>query len=239
MLEFLFILLELRNAFYHGPLARYVKLRVAHATGIRRTFSPPPRVSDSDIPGSQTSCFLWNRWRGKRSRHSRRMRNPQIYVSDKGPMAIVIGVPSTCTYNFNCGIHFSVPLWNEYGYIRTTGKTDCGYEYQIGIVTPASWVYNVNRIRVSMKSFIDYNCILRSISKVRYNTSTHSEYDVIFPQSFAGTYQSALLHSVQQVAQLYRFQCCCRWSLDLWPLIGTVIDRGGNNKHDWCLTYSF
>ena len=27
------------------------------------------------------------RWRGKRSRHSRRIRNPQFYVSDKRPMA--------------------------------------------------------------------------------------------------------------------------------------------------------
>ena len=30
----------------HGPLARYVKLRVAHAPGMPGTFSPPPRVSD-------------------------------------------------------------------------------------------------------------------------------------------------------------------------------------------------
>ena len=28
------------------------------------------------------------RWRGKRSRHSRRMRNPQFYVSGKKPMMI-------------------------------------------------------------------------------------------------------------------------------------------------------
>ena len=29
-----------------------------------------------------------SRWRGKRSRHSRRMRNPQFYVSDKRPMQV-------------------------------------------------------------------------------------------------------------------------------------------------------
>ena len=53
---------------HHGPLARYVKLRVAHAPGM---FSPPPRVSDPDMhhgtyvahvpwcmPGSLTSGFL-------------------------------------------------------------------------------------------------------------------------------------------------------------------------------------
>ena len=62
--------------------------------------SPPPRVSDPDMhqgmcvvhvlwcmPGSLTSGFLWSRWRGKRSRHSRHMRNPQFYVSGNKPMA--------------------------------------------------------------------------------------------------------------------------------------------------------
>ena len=33
----------------HGPLARYVKLRVAHAPGMPRTFSPPTRVNDPDL----------------------------------------------------------------------------------------------------------------------------------------------------------------------------------------------
>ena len=56
------------------------------------TFSPPPRVSDLDmhhgtcVTGSLTSSFLWIRWRGKRSWHSRRMRNPQFYVSGKRPI---------------------------------------------------------------------------------------------------------------------------------------------------------
>ena len=33
----------------HGPLARYVKLRVAHAPGMPGTFSPPLPVSDPDM----------------------------------------------------------------------------------------------------------------------------------------------------------------------------------------------
>ena len=58
------------------------------------TFYPPPRVSDPDMhhgtcathvpwcmPGSLNSGFLLSRWRVKRSRHSRRMHNPQFYVS--------------------------------------------------------------------------------------------------------------------------------------------------------------
>ena len=85
--------------FIHGPLARYVKLRVAHAPVMPGTFFPPPRVSDPDIhqgtcvthvpwcmPGSLTRGFLWSLWRGKRSRHSRCMRNPQFYLSGKRPM---------------------------------------------------------------------------------------------------------------------------------------------------------
>ena len=34
---------------HHRPLARYVNLRVEHATGMSGTFFPPPRVSDHDI----------------------------------------------------------------------------------------------------------------------------------------------------------------------------------------------
>ena len=86
----------------HGPLARYVKLIkscIVHALGIPGTFSPPPRVSDPDthhgmcvthvsrcMPESLTNGFLWNRWQGKRSRHSRCMRNAWFYVSDKRTM---------------------------------------------------------------------------------------------------------------------------------------------------------
>ena len=39
------------------------------------------------MPGSLTNAFLWSRWRGKRSRHSRRMRIPQYFASGKRPMA--------------------------------------------------------------------------------------------------------------------------------------------------------
>ena len=64
-----------------------------------RTFSPPARFSDPDMhhgtcvthvpwcmSGSLTSDFLWSLWRGKRSWHSQRMRNPQFCVSVKRPM---------------------------------------------------------------------------------------------------------------------------------------------------------
>ena len=70
------------------------------------TFHPPPQISDPDkhhgtcvthgpwcMPGSLTSGFLWSRWRGKRSRHSRRMRNPQFYVSGKRSIGAIIRLP--------------------------------------------------------------------------------------------------------------------------------------------------
>ena len=86
------------QSFPHGPLARYVKLRVAHAPGMPGTFSPPSGVSDPDIhhgtcvthvpwcmPWSLPNGFFWSRWRGKRSRHSRCMRNPQFTYLISGP----------------------------------------------------------------------------------------------------------------------------------------------------------
>ena len=64
------------RSFRHGPLIRYAKLRVVHASGMPGTFSPPPPVSDPDMhhgtcvthvawrmPVSLTSGFLWSWWR--------------------------------------------------------------------------------------------------------------------------------------------------------------------------------
>ena len=80
----------------HGPLARQVKLRVAHVPGMLGTFSPPLWVSDPDMhlgtcvthvpwcmPGSLISGFLWSQWRGKRSQYYK------FYLSDKRPMTEV------------------------------------------------------------------------------------------------------------------------------------------------------
>ena len=66
---------------------------------------------------SLNSGFLWSQWRGKRSRHSRRMRNPQFYVSGKRPMeyghAFVVicfvscYVISSCEFSMNIYLYFS------------------------------------------------------------------------------------------------------------------------------------
>ena len=84
---------------YHGPLARYVRLRVAHATGMPGSFSLP-RTSKENA--SKRSWYasrhvlhvravmhagIADPWRrGKRSRHSRRMRNAQFFVYGKRPI---------------------------------------------------------------------------------------------------------------------------------------------------------
>ena len=81
------------------PFARYVKLRAAHAPEMPVAFSPPPWLSNPVMhhgkcvarrpwcmPGSLTSGFFWSRWRGKRSRQSRCMRNTQFYVSGRMPI---------------------------------------------------------------------------------------------------------------------------------------------------------
>ena len=87
----------------NGPFARYANLLDAHPPEMPGTFSPPPGVSNPDMhngtcvtwcmPGSLTIGFPWSRRRGKRSRHSRRMRNPQYHVSGKRPMIKVFCLP--------------------------------------------------------------------------------------------------------------------------------------------------
>ena len=69
--------------FLHGPLARCVKLRVSdpdmhHGKCVAHV---PWCMS-----GSLTSGFLWSRWLEKRSRHPRRIRNPQFCISGRRPL---------------------------------------------------------------------------------------------------------------------------------------------------------
>ena len=60
------------------------------------------------------------RWRIKRSRHSRRMRNPQFHVSDKRPVTTAARwhVPWLCMVHsvpvtkLSCGYHFTIPYNN-------------------------------------------------------------------------------------------------------------------------------
>ena len=83
------------------------KIADAHAHGMLGTFSTPPRISNPDMhhghvrdaravmhAGIANSRFSLNlSGGGKRSRHSRRMRNPQFYVSGKRPMDMHTAAP--------------------------------------------------------------------------------------------------------------------------------------------------
>ena len=85
------------KSIWYEPLIRYITfLWVAHAPGIPGTFSPPStpqgivrkisRHASCHVRHARTVMHIGiakPRWRGKRSRHSRRMRNPRFYVSGK------------------------------------------------------------------------------------------------------------------------------------------------------------
>ena len=78
----------------------HVKLRVVHLPGMPGTSSPPPtstetatwrpRHASRHVRHARVVMHVWiayPRWRGKRFRYSRGMRNPQFYVSGKRPVA--------------------------------------------------------------------------------------------------------------------------------------------------------
>ena len=95
---------DMGNLMLVPPPPRHSSVHYAHepfsSCGLRmrrecRGVFPPPRVSDPDMhhdtgvthvpwcmTGSLTSGLIWR----KRPRHSRRMHNPQLYVSGEGPM---------------------------------------------------------------------------------------------------------------------------------------------------------
>ena len=102
------------------------KIAGAHAPGMPGPFFPSPQLNDPDMhhgtcvthvpwcmPGSLTSGFLCNRRRGKRSRHSRRMRNLQFYVSGKRPIEFwhqVTPLPNTDVF-LKCKASVTYEMW--------------------------------------------------------------------------------------------------------------------------------
>ena len=81
---------------HHGPLTRYVKLRVAHAPGMPGMFSPPPRISYPDMHhGTCVTHVPWymprsltSGWREKKFPAFPAHAQPQFYVSGKRPMTL-------------------------------------------------------------------------------------------------------------------------------------------------------
>ena len=146
------------------PLTRYVKLRLAHTLGMPGKFFPPPRVSDRDmhhgtcvthVPWSVSSCFPWNRWRGKRSRHSRRVRNPQFYVSGQRPMTMFAWFCDSCWMasfdSFGSDFKFDCPLPVEGNLVRMVTSS-----WQQAITRTWGGDYWANFLRSAIFQFSKY-----------------------------------------------------------------------------------
>ena len=97
----------------HGLLTRYAKLRVAHASWMpgmftrhrlqRKTLVSDPSMHHGTCVTHVLWCMSGSLTRGdgeKRSRHSRRMRNPQFYVSGKRPVGLSVLSHSTFFYKY-------------------------------------------------------------------------------------------------------------------------------------------
>ena len=121
------------------------------AAGMPWTFPPPPRVTDPDIhlgtcvthvswcmSGSLTSGFLWSRWRGKCTRHSRRMGNPQfhVFVRQEAQCAKLnlLWLLILCTNpdNHSHGNHITKLYWlHPFRKCRISTTKSCGHVFSV------------------------------------------------------------------------------------------------------------
>ena len=106
----------------YGPLAKYIKLRVVDAQECRECFhSPPPK--ETAIKGSRHASrhvrharavmlvgIAYPRWRGKHSRHSRRIHNPQFYVSGTRPIVFMDDASGIYLFPFRRWLY---NLWSQ------------------------------------------------------------------------------------------------------------------------------
>ena len=80
------------------------------------------------MPGSLTNCFLWSRWRGKRSRYSWRMRNSLFSASGKRSMLPYIDcmtAMSTTQAITHCTMHIYWLIFPQLSIGCETCGTDC------------------------------------------------------------------------------------------------------------------
>ena len=139
----------------NGPLTRYFKLRIAHTPGMPGAFSPPPTSKETASWRSRHASrhvrharavmhvgIANPRWRGKRSRHSRRMRNPQFQVSGKRPM-----LPTFPCIVFHLD-NFMKNLWYVNFHNVTVRQTDRQNKRQTdGQTTQQGCTHNLHRWR--------------------------------------------------------------------------------------------
>ena len=141
--------------YYHGPLTRYIALQVAHAPKKPGTFSPPPTSKETASWGSRHASLhvrharavmhvgianLW--WRGKRSRHSRRMRNPQFYVSGKRPMPQWIHLPVFVI------IRLPQYMWSIHEGNKQNQPQQNTKKREIGLTLIPGWISNCNHYEI-------------------------------------------------------------------------------------------
>ena len=109
--------IELWDFKYHGPLTRYVKLRVAHASGMPGTFPPAAEFKGNRelaIPVCITARAMhvriaYPRWRGKRSRYSRRIRTRNLRYLARGPLK---GITIFAIYDIRMeACHLTAFIW--------------------------------------------------------------------------------------------------------------------------------
>ena len=116
-------------------------------------FFPPPQVSDPNMhlgtcithmlwcmQGLLTSSFLWSRWRGKLSRYSQHMRNPQFCISGKRPKGKL--------WDFIVrNMHTSQLWWQLYKIIVNSQKTSHSLlpwaSYGVSLVSISKQKYNL------------------------------------------------------------------------------------------------
>ena len=120
---------------YTWTSCQILKLLVVHAPGMLGMFSPPLWVSTLGMhhgtcitqvpwcmPGVLTSSFLWSQWWGKRSRHSRLMRNLQFCISGKRPMRVWWTWLTVGCERGHSSQHQDVTLSNKYHCWKLTVK---------------------------------------------------------------------------------------------------------------------
>ena len=110
----------------HGPLTRYVKLQVAHAPGMPGTSPPPPPPPIShDARAVMHVGIAYLRWRGKRSRHSRRMHTRNFAYLARGPLikVMVCHICSTPNHYPNRNLTFNQPNFQQHTSVKLEPKS--------------------------------------------------------------------------------------------------------------------
>ena len=124
------------------------------------------------MQGLLTSSFLWSRWRGKLSRYSQHMRNPQFCISGKRPKGKL--------WDFIVrNMHTSQLWWQLYKIIVNSQKTSH-----------------------SLLPWASYGVSLVSISKQKYNLALYHSISVIITTYGIPTLQSLYtVHHIWQTSR--------------------------------------